>query len=205
MKSPIHISKNFKLLFLFTALTFMYSCNDDDPLPQPLPSCVTANSDFSQVYSATLASNIAFLDQTTMDLQTHEYTFSVASNETVCSVGYQGNAVLFANNVPYTIEIYDNTNSTIVYSGNHVFDSVATDYQPITATPLVAGNSYTIRRTVNNYLGNIGNTIGRMVRFDGSNPFPVTQSGMTITASDFYGTGGPVPNFGLPYIDIIFQ
>jgi len=190
------------VLIAFNLLT---GCDPNDPAPPPLPSCTTANSDFTQLFAATLASNSVFDDYTNMDLLTHEYTFSVATNETVCAVGYQGNAVLFANNIPYTVEIFDNTNNALVYSGSHFFDSAFTDYQSVIPTNLVAGNTYTIRRIVTNYMGNIGTTTGRILRFNGSNPYPVTTNGLTITASDFYGTGGPVTNYGIPYIDIIFQ
>ncbi len=141
-----------------------------------------------------------------MDLVTHEYTFDVNTNKTICSVGYQGNANLFAANVPYVIEIYDNTTSTMVYTGTHVFDSAVVDYQAIAPTALVAGNSYTIRRIASNYLGNIGNTIGRICRFNsGAVPYPVTSGAITINSSNFYGTGGPAANFGIPFIDIAFQ
>ena len=177
------------------------------PTPSPpSSSCNTVGTDFQNLYTSTLASDPLFDDYTTMDLVTHEYTFDVNTNKTICSIGYQGNANLFAANVPYTIEIYNNTTSTMVYTGNHVFDSAIVDYQSITPTLLVAGDSYTIRRIASNYLSNIGNTIGRICRFNtGTVPFPVTSGAITIYSSNFYGTGGPVPNFGIPYIDIAFQ
>lgn len=192
-----------KIGFLLLIISTAFSCNNDDNQNQG--GCNTANSEFTQLYAATLASNVSFTDVTTMDLLTHEYMFEVNTNETVCSIGYQGNANLYAANIPYLIEIVDNGTNTVIYSGNHVFDSAQTEYVSITPTNLTAGTSYTLRRTVTNYLGNIGNTVGRLLRFNGPSPYPVSNAAMTITSSDFYGTGGPVPDFGIPYIDIIFQ
>lgn len=193
-----------KIGLLLVAVVATLSCNNDDNQNQG-GGCSTANSEFSQLYAATLASNSSFTDVTTMDLLTHEYTFEVNTNETVCSIGYQGNANLYAASIPYLIEIVDNTTNLTIYSGNHVFDSVQTEYVSITPTNLTAGTSYTLRRTVTNYLGNIGNTVGRLLRFNGPSPYPVSNAAITITSSDFYGTGGPVSDFGIPYIDIIFQ
>lgn len=196
---------NFKKIgVFFLAITATLSCNNDDNQNQP-SSCNTANSEFSQLYATTLASNSSFTDVTTMDLLTHEYTFELSANKTVCSIGYQGNTNLYTAGILYLIEIVDNSTNTVVYSGNHLFDSTQTEYVSITPTNLTAGTSYTLKRTVTNYLGNIANTVGRMVRFNGPSPYPVSNALMTITGSDFYGTGGPVPDFGIPYIDIVFQ
>ena len=174
--------------------------------PSPTSNCNTVGTDFQNLYSTTLASNVLFDNYTNMDLVTHEYTFAVNVNKTVCTVGYQGNANLFAANIPYTIEISNNTTSTLVYTGNHVFNSAAIDYQSITPTALVAGDSYTVRRIASNYLGNIGNTIGSICRFNsGTVPYPVNSGALTIYSSNFYGTGGPVPNYGIPNIDLVFQ
>jgi hypothetical protein len=201
----LEIKKLGTLALLAIALA---SCSPSNPpLPLPPPSaCNTVGTDFQNLYAATLSSNALYDNYLTMDLVTHEYTFTVSTNKTVCTLGYQGNATLFASSIPYTMEIYNNTTSTMVYSGNIVFNSASTDYQPITPTPLVAGNSYTIRRNANNYLGNIGNTIGRICRKNaGPNQYPATNGVLTITTSNFYGTGGPVPNYGIPNIDIVFQ
>ncbi|MGV9004126.1 hypothetical protein [Flavobacterium sp.] len=195
--------RNLKQLAILGIITLsIFGCS-----PSPAPaSCNTVGTDFQNLNTATLASNPLFDDYTTMDLVTHEYTFEVGTNKTICSIGYQGNANLFAANIPYTIEIFNNTTSTMVYTGSHVFDSAMIDYQSIAPTNLIAGESYTIRRIASNYLSNIGNTIGRICRFNnGSVPFPVNSGALTIYSSNFYGTGGPVPNFGIPHIDIVFQ
>jgi len=180
--------------------------SDDNGTQPPPPACNTANTDFQGLYAATLAGNTAFVNSVTLDLLTHEYTFKVNAPKTICSVGYQGNSALFAASVPYRIEIYNATASTVVYTGNHVFNSAFTDYVSITPTALNTSDTYIIRRKVTNYLGNIGNTIGRICVFNSAAvPFPSTSGALTILASGFYSTGGPGTNFGIPYIDIVFQ
>lgn len=200
--------KNITLLILL-GLSIL-SCTPP-PVPAPPPvGCSTIGTDFQNIFTTFLASNPLYDDYTTMDLVTHEYTFKMLTNKTICSIGYQGNANLFAANIPYTIEIYDVTSSTLYYTGNHVFDSATTDYQA-TVTPiptLLAGHEYTIRRIASNYLGDITNTIGRIGRINsGALPSGTTLTGsvMKIKSSNFYGTGGPIPNYGIPYIDIAFQ
>ena len=187
-------------------LTITFSCT-----PPPTPSaCSTTSSDFQSIFNNILTSVPMHDDYVTMDLTTHEYSFTMLANKNICKIGYQGNANLFAANVAYTIEIYDNTASMVVYSGNHLFNSAFTDYVTPTGATVVLqnGHSYTIKRITPNYLGNIGNTIGRICRYNtGGLPSASITTGafMQITGSNFYGTGGPLPSFGIPYIDIIFQ
>ncbi|MCC7522085.1 MAG: hypothetical protein IT220_10660 [Flavobacteriaceae bacterium] len=200
----ISISKFLKLGILALVITVIQGCP-----PPPPPPCITTGTDFQGIYAATLASNSSYDNYTTMDLVTHEYTFTMLANKTVCQIGYQGNANLYASSIAYNIEIYDNTNSVMIYTGSHLFNSASTDYVvPSSSINLISGNSYTIRRIASNYLGNIGNTIGRIARYNGA-PLPsatvLSGSFMQITSSNFYGTGGPVPNFGIPFIDIVFQ
>lgn len=172
------------------------------------PPCSTTNTLFQQVFAATATANPTFQDNVTIDLLTHEYTFKVDANKTVCSVGYQGNAALFASSLPYTIEIVDTATNAVIYTGNHLFGSTALSYVSITPVNLIANQSYTIRRTIpaGGYGGNIGNTVGRVLSFTAtSGGFPASSGGFTITSSNFYGSGGPIPNAGIPYIDIVFQ
>jgi hypothetical protein len=205
----LEIMKNLKnIAVLFLLGITIISCSPSSTAPIPA-ACSTTGTDFQNIYLTTLSSNSTYDDYTSMDLVTHEYTFNMFANKTVCKIGYQGNATLYASSIPYTIEIYDVTAANMVYSGNHVFNSVATDYvTPSSTINLLSGHTYTIRRIASNYLGNISNTIGRICRFN-SAPLPsaanLTGSFMAITGSDFYGTGGPIPNFGIPYIDISFQ
>lgn len=196
-----------KIIISLISVLYLSCGNDPDPIPQPA-GCNNVNTDFQVLYTNTLLSNPLFDNYTTMDLLTHEYSFTANANKTICTIGYQGNAVMYANNLPYTIEIYNVTTNTTIYTGNHLFNSTTTDYKTITPTNIIAGNNYVIRRIipVGGYNGDLMNTIGRICRFNtGTVPYPVTQGAITITASDFYGTGGPVPNYGIPYIDIVFQ
>lgn len=184
-------------------------CSSSSTAPVPT-ACSTTGTDFQFIFNTTLTSNSSYDDYTTMDLVTHEYTFNMFATKSVCSIGYQGNSNLFAANIPYTIEIEDVTGVPfIVYSGNHVFNDAYTDYvTPSSAINLVSGHTYKIKRIASNYLGNIVNTTGRMCRFNGATlptSTELTGSIMAITGSDFYGTGGPIPNFGIPYIDISFN
>ena len=202
--TAVKISK--KLVLAIALGLSVASCT---PTPTPA-ACSTTSSDFQTIFNNVLVSNSAYDNYTTMDLVTHEYTFTMLANKNICQIGYQGNANLYASSIPYTIEIYDNTTSNLVYSGNHVFNDAYTDYVTPTGptVSLINTHSYTIRRIASNYLGNIGNTIGRICRFNAA-PLPSAALGtgtfMQLTASNFYGTGGPVPNYGIPYIDIIFQ
>ncbi|MBK8521428.1 MAG: hypothetical protein IPL54_11370 [Chitinophagaceae bacterium] len=171
----------------------------------PAVACDTTNTKFNQLYGFAKLTMVGATDITNMDLLTHEYTFTTNANQVICKVGYQGNPILFVNNIPYTIEIVNSAN-VVLYSGNHIFQSTVINYKSISPVNITAGQSYTIRRTVTNYMGNLATTQGRMLSFNvPANLFPVTNNGLTITASNFYGTGGPVPNIGIPYIEIVFQ
>ena len=185
------------------------SCGSSVPTPVVVtPPCPTANTLFQQLFTATATANPTFTDQTSIDLLIHEYTFKANINETICSIGYQGNAVLYANSLPYTIDIVDVATNTVIYTGNHLFNSTSTSYVSITPTNLIANQSYTIRRKIpaGGYMGNISNTTGRLLSFTAaSGAFPATFGALTIISSNFYGSGGPIPNAAIPYIDIVFQ
>ncbi len=198
-----------KTIALFLLGLTIIGCSPSSTAPLPT-ACSTTGTDFQNIYSTTLSSNALYDDVTFIDLVTHEYTFNMFATKSICSIGYQGNANLYAASIPYTIEIEDITGVPFpVYSGNHIFNSAFTDYvTPTSAVNLVAGHTYKIKRKAPNYLGNIVNTTGRMCRFNsGGLPTAASITGgiMAITASDFYGTGGPIPNYGIPYIDISFN
>lgn len=179
------------------------SCGSN-PLPVITP-CDITNSKFKNTFAWAKTNITGAKDTISWDLDTHEYTFTSASNATICKVGYQGTNALFVASIPYKIEIVNGT-GTVLYTGNHVFQSSATDYQAITPVNITAGQSYKIRRTVTNNLGNLNNYTGRVLLFGSSN-FPVNNIGLAITASNFYTSGGPMGagNYGIPYIDIVFQ
>jgi hypothetical protein len=167
-------------------------------------SCTTTSTDFSQLYSQAVALP-GHVDTNTFDTEIHEYTFTFSQSKTICSIGYQSQPAVAS--VPYLIELKNNTTNTILYSASHVFSSTNTSYVSITPTILVAGQSYTIRRTL--LLTNAGNLasnlIGRVVRQNGALvTFPKTFGLMTITGARFFQNGGPLVDTGIPFIDIAY-
>lgn len=195
-KSSLRIIKALLSLMILALLTFCAGPSST--------TCNTTLTDFDQLYTTTVALPNHF-DTNTFDTEVHEYTFTFSQSKTICSIGYQSQPAIAT--VPYTIEIKNNTTNTLVYSGNHVFSSANTSYVSITPFIIVAGQSYTIRRTmlvVN--AGNIlANVIGRVVRNNGALiTFPQTFGIMTITGSRFFQNGGPLIDAGIPYIDIAY-
>lgn len=190
--------KSFYLLLFVT--TSLISCNDDEKTTNNIQQCDSSNTVFNQLYN-NLASTSTNQDVVTMDLESHTYTFEVLSNKTICKIGYQSLPTF--NTTPYVIEIYDNTSNSLIYSGSHVFSSASTSYVSINPLQVVTGHSYTIKRIQTNWNGNIENTIGRLV--NGNITFPVIQGDLKVTGSSFYGTGGPTDDWGIPYIDIVFE
>ena len=195
----------YKTLIFGAMFTLLVSCHKEEMPAPPDPECDSSNTPFQQLYASTFASNPAFDDDVTMDLVTHEYTFRLSAAMQICQIGYQSQPDLYANNIPIDIEIVEAGTTTVVYSGSHVFDAGQTDYVSIPPVSLSAGQDYTIRRKVVNHNGLMTNRIGRMLTFGGTTPYPVTVGVMTITGSDFYGVGGPVPDFGIPFIDIVLR
>lgn len=192
----------FKLVCLLICLMtpiFIGCDKDEETIVNNSLQCDSSNTTFNQLYN-NLANTSPNQDQTTMDLETHTYTFEVLADKTICKIGYQSLPTF--NSTPYLIEIYDNTSSSLLYSGSNTFSSTSTSYVSITPIQIVVGHSYTIKRIQTNWNGKIGNTIGRLV--SGSLSFPVTFGDLKITGSSFYGTGGPADNWGIPYIDIVF-
>lgn len=201
------ISTTIVVLLLFAAiLAIGPSCNPP-PASNPTPGCNNNLSPFKTLWSDVVHAHPTYTNATSMDLEVHEYTFTLNANKTVCSIGYQGNANLHAAAVAYTIEIYNNTDAVMTYTGNFDFNATATNYHTVSGVVLLAGKSYTLRRIVTNYLNDLSNATGRILFFDAGNPFPATSNGMTITSSNFYSlnTPGPDSNLGIPYIDLIFE
>lgn len=184
------------------AITFA-SCTPT-PAPAPTPAaCVTTGTDFQNLYAATVLQP-GNTNVVTYDSEIHSYDFMVSAPKTICSIGYQSQPAIAAT--PYVIEIFDNTTSTMVYSGSTVFSSAITSYVSIAPVSLTAGDRYTIRRIQTAWAGNIGNTIGRLVRnATGSVTFPQTSGVLTITGSKLYQNAGTQLNWAIPFIDIVFQ
>ena len=194
-----------KFLTLFVLTTFCISCEttqDSNP-----PQCDSTNTEFNQIFTSLL--NIPTnLDIFSVDLNIHTYTFEVLSNKTICQIGYQSPPNF--NSTPYTIEIFNNTTNTLLYSGNHTFSLTATSYESITPVPVQVGHSYTIKRIQNNANGSATNLTGRivlngMVGSDGFG-FPLIFGALKITSASFYDITPMYDNpQTLPYVDIVFQ
>jgi hypothetical protein len=134
--------------------------------------------------------------QQTMDLTTHEYTFTPISNTSLCSIAYQA-----FDETPYLIEVVDSI-GTILFSQMISFSTTEQDEFVLTSPiSLTANENYTIRRIQNDWT-TIDEVIGFIII---GNSFPVNLNELTILSSDFYGTGGPIPNFGIPYITLGFE
>ena len=188
------------MTLLFSVLLFT-ACKKENVTPRS--ACDSSNTLFKQLYT-NVTSTQGATDDVFMDLVTHEYSFNVTAAATICQVGYQSLPTF--NTTPYLIEIFNNSTNQLVYTGSHLFSSTATEYVAITPTALTAGESYTIRRIQTQWNGNIGNTIGRLAFVQGALlNFPFTEGNLNITGSSMYGTGGPAVNFGLPYIDLVFE
>ena len=193
-----------KKLIAFLTIGLLIACDDGSNQAE---YCSTTNTNFQNLYTTTLNSNSAYTNMITRDVLTHEYSFTVSSAKNICAIGYQGNATMQSNNLPYTIEVFNSTTSTMVFTGTNVFNSTAISYLGASGA-LSTGNTYVVRRIVptGGYLGNIINTVGRICTFNsGGSPFPVSSGDITIVSSNFYGTAGPALNFGIPYIDIVFE
>tara|TARA_R110001583_G_scaffold76899_1_gene209978 strand:- start:19 stop:615 length:597 start_codon:yes stop_codon:yes gene_type:complete len=137
-----------------------------------------------------------------MDLKTHQYRIKINANGEICSVGYQ-NPSTWAGN--YIIEIINETSSAS-YSGTHSFSPSQLDYQSITPVVVSSGDIIKVMRTISNNTS-LNETVGRILRKSNftSVPYPITQGNVEFLSSDFYGSGGPVPNFGQPYIPLGFK
>ena len=211
MKPTIKKNKSFKTvasqikkigLIVIIGLSIASCSTPPTPTP-PAPPCVTTGTDFQQLYN-TVTTTAGHSNVVTYDSEVHSYTFHLFTSKTVCSIGYQSQPAIAAT--PYLIEIYNNTTSTLVYTGSHVFSSASTSYVTIPSVTLTAGDSYTIRRIQTNWGTNIGNTIGRLVKNNSGNvAFPQVYGNMKITGSSFYQNAGTQTNWAIPYIDIVFQ
>lgn len=141
------------------------------------------------------------------DLLVHQMTINVSEQKTICKIGYQGNANLFTANLPYTIEIVRESDNTVLYTGNHVFNSNAIQYVSVNLM-LQGKEKYTIKRKLltTGVLNDKSNAIGRALIPSKSFTFPISTANYSIVQTAFYNTSpGPIANQAIPYIDIIFE
>lgn len=196
-----------KLKFLTISVLAVLCISCETTQDSNPPQCDSTNTEFNQIFTS--LSNIPNNnDIFSIDLKIHTYTFEVLSNKTICQIGYQ--SPLDFNSTPYTIEIFNNTTNTLLYSGNHTFSLTATSYESITPVPVQVGQSYTIKRIQNNANGSATNLTGRVVvrGLTGNDDFgfPLIFGALKITSATFYDVT-PMYNTPqtLPYIDIVFQ
>ncbi len=195
--------KNLKLILLsLTAVLFTNCDNDTDPTNNACDSTYVTNS-----ITAAFSTANNYNDLETMDLEMHEYKMKINANGEICSIGYQ-NPTVFAGS--YTMEVINET-SNVSYTGIHSFSQANLDYQNIsTPVPVASGDIISVRRTIIQSSPNVSETIGRLLRkSDYTNvPFPITQGNVEFLSSNFVSSnnnGGPVPNFGMPYIAVGFK
>jgi hypothetical protein len=194
------------LLGLIAVFIIGSACNGF--MGSTIPQTATCDESFSDLkkLTETIVANNKGKDGK-MDLLIHEFTFTVPSAKTICKIGYQGDANLFAANLPYTIEIVKVSNNTVIFTANQVFNATAIQYIPANVS-LVSGDKYVIRRKLvaGGYLNNIGNAVGRAITNLKTTDFPFVMANYTIIGGNFYDTNpGPVANIFFPYIDIIFE
>lgn len=154
-------------------------------------ACDATNTLFRQAYDSHTGT-----EETGMNTFTHEYTFSVTTNGTICSIGYKGKT----DSLEYLIEILA-PNGTALYSENHTFSSTETEYIAIEDVDLTADVVYRVRRSIPSFDNGSGDGTFKNVTL------PFTHQGITIQESRFYGGGGsPDPdNTKLPFIDFVFK
>ena len=186
------------LIFCFAAASLLGCDNDNDP----------TNNVCDTTYVSTLITNAfatanGYNDLETMDLEIHEYTMQINEDGEICSVGYQNPSTYTGG---YTMTITNITTNTS-YSGVHTFSQTALDYQSITPVIVNNGDIINVKRTILPGYTMLNQTVGRLLRkSNGSNvPYPITQGTAVFLSSNFYGTGGPAPDFAQPYIALGFK
>ncbi len=188
------MNKSF-IFILITGLSLV-SCKKD--ASDPAVDCASNASRDMEAFFNAIHTQPEYALYETMDLTTHEYYFVPSVDIQICGIGYKSQN----NSLNYDMVIEDN--SGVLYSGTHSFDSAQFSYVSVPPVTLIAGTTYTIKRTVST--GNLNETIGPVTREsdNGGNivpfNFPVNLGQITITGSSFYGMGGPVDDYGIPNI-----
>lgn len=185
-----------KQLFLFS-LFVLTSCSSDDNTINSVCEEDYVNDLIMDAY----ASSNGYDLMESMDLETHEYKIQINADGEICSIGYQ-NPSTYAGD--YTMEVI---NGGTTYSETHSFSQAALDYQSITPIAVSSGDIITVRRTIVQGYGNLSETIGSIYRRTDFTEvaYPITEGNVVFLESNFYGAGGPVPNYGQPYITLGFK
>ncbi len=191
--------KNLKNIFFSLLAIFIISCDNDND-----PNNNVCDTNYLSVASSTVFTNAnGYTLYETMDLETHEYTMTINASGKICSIGYQ-NPTTYTGT--YVMEVENTTTSTST-SDTFSFSQANIQYQSFT-NPLIvnAGDIIVVRRTISSGYTQLNETIGSIYTNTNPNPFPIAvNANATITSSNFYGAGGPVPNFGVPLIGVGFK
>lgn len=191
--------KTLKTLLLSLFIIIIISCdNDNDPTNN------VCDSSYLSVASSTVFTTAnGYTLNETMDLETHEYTMVVNSSGEICSIGYQ-NPTTYTGT--YEMEV-ENITTNITTADTFSFSQSNIQYQNFTVPLIVnSGDTIVVRRTIPNGYTLLNETIGSIYINSNPNPFPIAiNANATIISSNFYGAGGPVPNFGVPLIGIGFK
>ena len=184
------------LTFSLFAIT---SCDNDDDATNNACDESYVNTPITNAFS--LANGYDDLPET-MDLETHQYRIKINANGEICSVGYQNPSTWTGS---YLILIKNETTNQQT-SANLSFSQSQLEYKYISPLIVNAGDIIKVERTIFGHTL-LNETIGRILRkSDYSNvPYPITQGNVEFLSSDFYGAGGPVPNFAQPYIPLGFK
>lgn len=188
-----------KILFIIGLFTIISCSNNNNPANNVCDESYV-NSAITNIFSA--ANGYDDLPEF-MDLKTHQYRLKINADGEICSVGYQNPSTWTGD---YIIEIINETTNQS-YSGTHSFSQAQLDFQSI--NPPVTVNSGDIIKVMRTIVNNtsLDQTVGRVLRkSDYSNvPYPLTDGNVEFLSSNFYGSGGPVPNFAQPYIALGFR
>ncbi|EGV43782.2 hypothetical protein BZARG_1184 [Bizionia argentinensis JUB59] len=191
-------TKIFAILLSISFFTFS-SCDDDnDPLNN------VCNDSYISTPITNLFTTANGYDDLPemMDLETHEYRMKINANGEICSVGYQNPSTWTGS---YLIVINNETTNQQT-SATLSFSQAQLEYKSISPLAVNSGDIIKVQRTI---FGNtlLSETIGRILRKSDYTavPYPITEGNVEFLSSDFYGAGGPVPNFGQPYIPLGFK
>lgn len=195
------MKRNFfkKVKLLTLSLLFIVSCDNDDDITNNVCEEEFVTSAITDAFST--SNGYDDLPEF-MDLKTHEYRIKINADGEICSIGYQNPSTWTGD---YTMEVINETTNTS-YSGTHSFSQAQIDYQNINPVIVNSGDIIKVMRTILNNTS-LNETVGRTLRkSDFSNvPYPITQGNVEFLSSDFYGSGGPLPNFAQPYIGLGFK
>ena len=193
MKKPL-----FTLILLLSITLF--NCDNDDDATNNVCENTYVSTFITDIF--TVAAGYDDLPEW-MDLETHEYNIQINASGEICTIGYQNPSTYTGS---YTMEVINLTTGGN-YSGVHTFSQGNLDYQSITAVTVNSGDIITVRRTITAGYPAFNSVLGRVLRkSDFTNvPYPLTLGDVTFMSSNFYGSGGPVPNIAQPYIALGFK